>query len=198
LERLARIEVPTYYLSGNGERAILEMAAGTRERERALDEWLVQAHGSGELATLSSWPRALTCTMRTGDRLRLCHGSPRSDIEVITPESPAERLREAFSGVDEATVVHGHTHIQYERRIADRQVIGPGSIGLPYTDGPFGAYWALISETVELIVTPYELSAAEELVEAAGYPSERFLDQLRSPISPAQLIADAEPRVFVD
>jgi predicted phosphodiesterase len=158
----------------------------------------MDSHEKAEIDELSSWPSALTCTMSDGGRLRLCHGSPRSDIEVLTPQTTADRLREAFAGVEEETIVHGHTHMQYERRVAGRRVVGPGSVGLPYTDGPFGAYWALISDEVELIVTPYELAEVEQLVEARRYPSERFLDQLRSPPSPAELIADAEPRVFVD
>ncbi len=42
------------------------------------------------------------------------------------------------------------------------------------------------------------LGVIERPVERLVYPSQRCLEQLRTPPSPTELIADAEPRVFVD
>jgi hypothetical protein len=70
------LAIPAFYLAGNGERAIVEMASGVREFERDLDPWLVAAHGEAELAAIRRWPSGLTCQLSCGRRLRLCHGSP--------------------------------------------------------------------------------------------------------------------------
>lgn len=198
LKRCDAITIPTYYLAGNGERAILEMAAQRRPVEREVDRWLLAAHRPADLARLASWAAGLSCRLTSGLTVRLCHGSPRSDVELLTPATPESRLRDAFVGVREEIVVHGHTHLQYQRHAAGRQVVGPGSVGIPHTDGPFGARWALIDERVQLIVTSYDIEDTADLIAAQGYPSEQFLRALRTPVSPAVVIADAEQRQFSD
>jgi len=44
--------------------------------------------------------------------------------------------------VDVPTVVCGHTHTQFERRVAGVRVVNAGSVGMPYEDEA-GAYWLL-------------------------------------------------------
>jgi predicted phosphodiesterase len=198
LRRCMESPIPTYFLAGNGERAILEMAAGNRPTEGKVDEWLVATHTSGDLQTMAAWPSGLSCRLTCGTTIRLCHGSPRSDIEVLTPATPEDRLRQAFAAVSEEVVAHGHTHLQYQRHAAGHHVVGPGSVGIPHTDGPFGARWALIGEQTELIVTSYEIEDAARLITTTGYPGERFLKHLRAPIPPAELIAEVERLQFAD
>ncbi len=47
-------------------------------------------------------------------------------------------------------------------------------------------------------ITPYDFGEAERRVLATGYPSESYLRALRTPPSPAEIIADAEARHFSD
>ena len=49
--------------------------------------------------------------------VRFCHGSPRSDEECVTPETPEERVREFSAGVDERVIVSAHVHIQFDREV---------------------------------------------------------------------------------
>ena len=77
-----------------------------------------------------------------------------------------------FEGLDVPTVVCGHTHTQYERRVGGVRVVNAGSVGAPYEDEP-GAYWLL-----DLVHsrTPYdgaELKASRE--EAVAEFTERGL-----------------------
>ena len=66
--------------------------------------------------------------------------------------------------------MHGHTHIQYERRLGARHVIGPGSVGMPY--GPAsGAYGGWFGSAYEPQFTEYDLERAAALIRASGYPS---------------------------
>jgi predicted phosphodiesterase len=199
LERCMEIPIPTYYLAGNGERAIIEMAAGDRPIEGKVDEWLIATHTEDELETMAAWPSGLSFRLISGPTIRLCHGSPRSDIEALTPVTPEERLRDAFAGVSEEVIGHGHTHLQYQRQAAGHQVVGPGSVGIPHTDGSFGARWALIDgEEIQLIVTPYDIEDAARLITETGYPGVNFLKHLRTPIPPAELIAEVEELQFAD
>lgn len=66
--------------------------------------------------------------------------------------------------------MHGHTHIQYERRLGARHVIGPGSVGMPYAPAP-GAYWGMFGPEYEPRFTAYDLERAAALIRASGYPS---------------------------
>ena len=45
-----------------------------------------------------------------------CHGSPRRDDEIITAVTPEARLAPMLDGVQEALVVCGHTHHQFDLR----------------------------------------------------------------------------------
>ena len=99
-----------------------------------------------------------------------CHGSPRSDEECVTVATPAERVEEFTAEVSEACIVTAHTHMQYDRRVGERRLLNPGSVGLPYELEPGNAYWALLGPEVELRRTPYDLDAAIERMRAAGMP----------------------------
>jgi diadenosine tetraphosphatase ApaH/serine/threonine PP2A family protein phosphatase len=195
LERCAELKMPVFHLAGNGERRVMDLTSGVRPVEREVDEWLVAAHGDDELATIGSWPGGLRVTHPPAGGLRLCHGSPRSDIELLTSLTGDDRLREATNGVDEAVVVHGHTHVQYRRNAIGKVITGAGSVGLPYAAGP-GARWALISDQVRLVVTPYDLDQAAALIAATGYPGDVYLKTLRQPPSPEAKTAEAEKLVF--
>jgi predicted phosphodiesterase len=98
-----------------------------------------------------------------------CHGSPRSDEELITPATTAARLRPMLAGVREDVIVCGHTHRQFDRTVDAKRVINAGSVGAPYEGTP-GAYWALLGPTVELRRTPYDLDRAAALIRATGFP----------------------------
>jgi diadenosine tetraphosphatase ApaH/serine/threonine PP2A family protein phosphatase len=195
LERCADLNMPVFHLAGNGERRVLELSRGVRPVEREVDEWLVAAHGDDGLATIGSWPCGLRIAHEPTGGVRLCHGSPRSDIELLTSLTGDDRLRAATAGVQEPVVLHGHTHVQYRHNVVGKVIAGAGSVGLPYAAGP-GARWALISDQVRLVVTPYDLDRAEALIAATGYPADAYLKTLREPPNPEAKTADAEKLIF--
>ena len=125
------------------------------------------------------------------------HGSPRSDEECVTVETPPERVAEFTAGVEADCVVTAHTHMQFDRRVGERRLLNPGSVGLPYEREPGFAYWALLGPDVELRRTPYDLDAAVERLRAGGMPSfERIEELMRKPPSHAEVIEHAERVVF--
>jgi predicted phosphodiesterase len=200
LAMLADLDVPTFFLRGNGERAVLELAGGTRPAEHDVDEWMVRAHGEAGVQQLASWPRALTVSITGGDAVRLCHGSPRSDVELLTPGTDPDRVQEACGAIEESIVVHGHTHLQYQRTIGPRTIAGCGSVGLPYTEDGTAAYWTwLDADGVHPRRTAYDVEATIAAVQALSYPAaKRYVDTLTTPPTPAWIVADAESKLFSD
>lgn len=119
-----------------------------------------------------------------------CHGSPRSDEEILTRVSSEERLRAALSGVAERVVVAGHTHVQYEREVDGIRLVNAGSVGRPYEGRP-GAFWAVLEgEEVELRRTAYAVDAAAIAIRASGYPeADGLASTLLQPESPDEVSA---------
>jgi putative phosphoesterase len=127
---------------GDECRALLE-AAGARFVRGNADE------GAGV-----DWPLTLELDVEGLGPVLFCHGSPRSEHEIITKVSPEPRLEGILAGVDTDVVVHGHTHVQYDRPVAGRRLVCPGSVGMPY-EGVRGAFWALLGPDVEFCRTEY-------------------------------------------
>jgi len=73
-----------------------------------------------------------------------------------------------FAGVEARTVVCGHTHMQFDRRVGIVRVVNAGSVGMPF--GNPGAYWLLLGPDVELRRTPYDYAAAADRIRSTAYP----------------------------
>jgi predicted phosphodiesterase len=114
-----------------------------------------------------------------------CHGSPRSDTEIITRVTPDDRLRDLLADVDQHVVVGGHIHQQLDRPIDRWRFVNAGSVGVPYEGRP-GAYWALLGPDVELRRTEYDLEQAVQELRAGGFPDldELLKESLLEPVDP--------------
>ena len=100
-----------------------------------------------------------------GQRVLLCHGSPRSDEEIITPATPAETIEEILGGVKERLVVGGHTHMQHR----SGRYVNAGSVGMPYEDD-VAAYWAVIADDVDFRRTPFDVERAIAETKRSAWP----------------------------
>jgi diadenosine tetraphosphatase ApaH/serine/threonine PP2A family protein phosphatase len=119
------------------------------------------------------------------DGVLYCHGSPRSDEEILTRLTPEPRLRECLVGVEESLVVCGHTHVQFDRLVDSTRVVNAGSVGIAY-EGRQGAFWAVIeAPLVELRHTVYHVEAAVTAIRSSGYPdAEQLAQWLLEPVDP--------------
>jgi predicted phosphodiesterase len=117
-----------------------------------------------------------------------CHGSPRSDTEIITRVTSENRLREILGEVREHVVVGGHVHQQFDRSIASWRFVNAGSVGLPY-EGRAGAYWALLGPDVQLRRTEYDVQHAIEELRLGGFPEldEMLRESLVEPVDPNEV-----------
>ena len=174
-----RLAVPAVFVRGNAERALLEPADDPTERER----WLLGRHSAEALAFLGGFAERVSVHIDRLGPVCLCHGSPRSDEELVTPGTPEARIRAMTAEVSERVLVTAHTHIQFDRLVAGIRSISAGSIGMPYEDEP-GAYWALLGPDVELQRTEYSVDRAVERYRESGDPlAEQMVEVLVNPLS---------------
>jgi putative phosphoesterase len=179
------------FVRGNADRALVEGVAET-ERER----WMQESHTTEALAFVGAFEENVVVEVDGLGPIRFCHGSPRSDEECVTPETPEERVREFSADVPERVIVSAHVHIQFDREVEGIRSVNPGSVGLPYEGRP-GAFWALLGPDVELRRTDYDVERAAAAYRESGFPgAEQLAEMLLRPPEPAEVIEDAERRVF--
>jgi putative phosphoesterase len=179
------------FVRGNADRAVLENVSET-ERE----QWM-QVHHTDEMREfLGTFEERVVVEVDGLGPVRLCHGSPRTDEECVTPETPEERVREFSAGVDERVIVTGHVHIQFDREVAGIRSVNSGSVGLPYEGKP-GSYWAMLGPDVEHRRTEYGLDETIERYRASGQPGvEQIVEMTIEPPEPREVIDHAEKVVF--
>jgi len=160
------------WIAGNNEREMFALRGGDQDEGELWDRraaWTAAQLTPAELDAVAAWPATAVLDVDALGPVCFCHASPRSDSEIFTAISPPERVAPMLAGTPEATVVCGHTHVQFDRVIDGRRVVNAGSVGMPYEDAP-GARWCLLGPDVELRCTPYDLAAAADRIRATGLP----------------------------
>jgi predicted phosphodiesterase len=175
IERLRDLGERARFVMGNADRELVEaFDAGTRPDDVEGDVERLTAWGASRLDRaqrdfLASFPPIVALEADALGRALFCHGSPRSDIDIVTALTPPERLDAMLAGVDEPLVVCGHTHHQFELRAGGRRVVNAGSVGMPY-QGAAAAFWLLLGPDVEPRRTDYDVDSALATIRAAGAP----------------------------
>ncbi len=200
ISMMRAVDSKVLFVRGNSERAVLEIAGGGRAAQSPRETWMPSHHSADALAFVAAVPFSVVVEVTGLGPVRFCHGSPRSDTELVTPATPPERFAQLCAGTDEPILVTGHTHLQFDRRVAGRRSVNPGSVGLPYHEGePGTAYWALLGPDVELRQTRYDVREAIAAGTRRGDPAaETIAGLLMSPPSPAEIMTEAERLVFSD
>jgi putative phosphoesterase len=192
--------VSSVWIRGNADRRLIEIARqpsdGEQEALGPRDQWMLEAHSREIVAAVERFADSAVVEIETLGSVRFCHGSPRSDEELITSATPEARMRALSDGVEEQILVSAHTHLQFDRHVAGIRSVNPGSVGMPYEGKP-GAYWALLGPDVELRCTRYDVDEAVRCCRASGDPlAEAIATTLLAPPSPEEVIAHAETLEF--
>lgn len=151
-------------------RALRDRAAWIRgNADRELHGWPAEQLTDEQRAFLTGLDDNVVLDVDELGPVLFCHGSPRSDEEILTERSPDLRLEAALAGVRQQVVVHGHTHVAYDRAWGLYRLICPGSVGMPYADMP-GAYWGMFGPGFQQRHTVYDLEAAAERIRGSAWP----------------------------
>jgi predicted phosphodiesterase len=158
-------------LRGNADRELLSGPSGG-----LIDEWVVKQLDDRHREYIAALPEQIELDVEGVGHVLFCHGSPRSDEEMIMKTTPDEWLREMLAGVEADVLVCGHTHMQFDRRVDRWRVVNAGSVGLAY--GAPGAHWLLLGPDLEHRRTPYDADAFADRVKTFDWPiAERFAEE---------------------
>ena len=101
--------------------------------------------------------------------LFLVHGTPRDPLDEYLRQDD-EAWAERLADVEPGYVVVGHTHEAMHLKLADHEVINPGSVGQP-RDGQVGACYAVLENGhVSLRCLEYDFRKTLRQMAAAGAP----------------------------
>ena len=149
----------------------LPNARFVRGNADALEGWAAEQVSAEQREFLAGFEGTVTVEIDGLGRVLFCHGSPRSDVEVMLVDTPEDRMRELLDGVEANVVVCGHTHMPFDRMVEGVRVVNPGSVGMPY--GEPGAFWALLGPDVRMRRTDYDREAAAARIRASTWPRAR-------------------------
>ena len=176
-DRLASL-AEVHFLRGNLERLVVD---GVDEYGR---DWSADRLRLGDtrLAALASWPLTVELDIEGVGRTLFCHAIPTDDEPIFTHVTSDDDVADLLGDLAADVVVCGHTHIQFDRRLAnDLRVVNAGSVGRPF-ERPAGAYWALLGPGVDLRRTTYDVAAAVDSMRGAGADvDDELLDDLLEP-----------------
>jgi len=98
------------------------------------------------LAYLRGLPRTLSVHV-DGKRLELLHAAPADPLFQYLPATRVEEWRAAAAAMDGDLILVGHTHLPVVLDLDGKQLVNPGSVGLP-RDGDPRASYAVIEDGV--------------------------------------------------
>ena len=181
-------------LDGPAPDRALELARGVDSQfvrgncEREPSEWDRALLSEADLDWLAAQP--LT---RSLDGVLYCHAAPDDDLPITTVFTPDETLLERFGS---GTVVIGHTHHQFDRRVGDLRVVNAGSVGMPY-EGEVAAFWTLVVDgEPQFRKTAFDVERAIREIEASGWPGAKAFvaENLRVAVTRDEAVAQLEGR----
>jgi predicted phosphodiesterase len=202
LDLLTALGDRAIWVSGNGDRELVEIAAGKDiEIPDPITPWAAGQLRAEHLELLAGLPLTARCSVRGLGEVLCAHATPRDDQEVALVDSDSARWQEVLAGVPASvgTVVCGHTHMPFLRLVDRCTVVNPGSVGMPY--GSTGAHWALLGGSTEPAIslrrTHYDpVAAAEEIIAGSTFPDiEEWVEFfVRRPASDLEALAAFGPR----
>jgi predicted phosphodiesterase len=195
LNRLRGLE-QVHFLRGNADRWVVEVRGGERPDGVPDDvvgalAWTAEQLSDEQIDFLAGLPQTITLDVDGLDQVCFCHATPRDDNEIFTERTPGEAVAEMLAGTTEATIVCGHTHMQFDRRIGRWRVVNAGSVGVPWDDGR-EPRWAVLGPDVSLRRTEMDQQRAAEEIRASGWPgAEEFLADTRAREDVLELLEQA-------
>ncbi len=160
----------TRFVSGNADRGLIEEFDGKPPSEMPgpFEGWCARQITREQRDFVASFEDTVLIDEVDGlGRVLFCHATPRNDTDVMTVETPLERMRVLMSGVTADVVVCGHTHMQFDRMVDRLRIVNAGSVGMPY--GEPGAYWARLGVGVRMCRTDYDRKAAASRIRAMDW-----------------------------
>jgi predicted phosphodiesterase len=193
---LRDLNLPVQFIHGNGDREVLARLSGVetdwyrnaRAEWRDPIDWTASQLTMDDQQFLSVWPATIRLTIPPVGGVLFCHATPANDVDIFTRLTPEERVASIFEGINDALVVCGHTHMQFDRQIAGVRVVNAGSVGMPF--GRIGAHWILIDGDAHFRCTQLDVISAADRIRATRYPGadDFAIRYLLNPVSEEEML----------
>ena len=173
LARLRGLE-NTRFVRGNVDRVVVQAFdeqwsyEPDESRPRRSAAWAAERLTRDERDFLAAFEDRVVVSVDALGEVLVCHGSPRSDEEIMTSLTPEQVLGPMIAGSEAHVVVCGHTHVQFDRAVGETRVVNAGSVGMPY-EGRRGAFWVALGPDVVHRRTEYDVDQAAERIRASDY-----------------------------
>jgi predicted phosphodiesterase len=203
LDRIRALNMPVHALYGNAELAMLaQLDAATPdavtywgttsgaplpEPYREWIRWCARDLSSEDVSWVRTWPKTVRLALDGIGDVLFCHGTPTSETDAFTVQTPEDVLTPVFDGLGVSLVVCGHTHMQFDRMIGTTRVVNAGSVGSPFERT--GADWLVLGPDVQLRHNDYDLHGAAERIRATAFPgAQEFAQAVLTPPPEAAML----------
>ena len=102
------------------------------------------------------------------------HTAPRMSLQhYIDLHTPCSELDRYFHDIRADVIFTGHTHIQYVKKISDKILVNPGSVGEPRDGDPRASFatFNTVTGQVKLERLEYDISKTQQILKELDYPS---------------------------
>jgi putative phosphoesterase len=166
---------------GNYDTRVLKVRQKKRNWKdgKPSDKWLAYSWtyknlSKGNRDYLTELPNELRLEIE-GRKALLTHGSPESDEEQLTPDTPAERFSELASKADADIIIFGHSHVPFKRKVGKVWFINPGSVGRQGDGDPKASYAILNIRQpkvfrIDYYRVEYDIEKAVKAIQKNGLP----------------------------
>jgi putative phosphoesterase len=125
-----------------------------------------------------AWLRQLPDEHRE-DNVVLVHAS-RGDLwRAPLPDAEDSTLAATYGSCDAETVVYGHIHRPYVRRLEQFTVTNSGSVGSPFDGDPRASYLLLEPDQAQIVRVEYDIEREVDLLLRSDYPDALRIAEMR-------------------
>ncbi|HEU5415890.1 MAG TPA: metallophosphoesterase family protein [Candidatus Angelobacter sp.] len=122
--------------------------------------------------------QALPMELRQGD-LVLLHAAPGDLWKAPMDPSDDAALESVYGSLGAKTVVYGHIHRPFIKKLSSFTVCNSGSAGMPYDGDPRASYLLLTDGRPEIRRVEYDIEREIKSLLASDYPHKEWLAEVR-------------------
>jgi len=138
--------------------------------------WTYKQFSSQVIDYMENLPEQIVIDLPKKDSIRVVHGSPFKIDELLYPNKDEDRISKVLSAIEEKVLIYGHIHTQWHKRIDNKLIINPGSVGISYNEKGLAEYsiieWNSECWEVEECLVKYDKLKLEEEFHKSGYLDE--------------------------
>jgi predicted phosphodiesterase len=123
------------------------------------------------------WLRTLP-SVYAGDGFAVVHASPGDLWRAPMVNASDEEVQKTYTGLDSPTVVYGHIHVPYVRRLAGMTVANAGSVSQSYDGDRRAAYAVIDRGNVTIRRVEYDVDSEAKDLLYSGLPHAKWLSQI--------------------